>query len=100
MPVAKSRTKKEITPAAGALAIDYPSEGDRVIQGHYAVRISAASGPVDVSINGGEWQSCREANGYFWFDWWPETTGKQKITARQSKKTAARACTVIAPNSN
>jgi hypothetical protein len=30
---------------------------------------------MKVSINGGAWQDCRPANGYWWFDWWNFETG-------------------------
>ena len=82
-------------------SIDFPREGDTVLPGHYAVRISAKSGS-DVEIStGGDWQACREAVGYFWFDWWPTKPGRTTLSLRTKmgkgkwKKVGDRTCTVI-----
>jgi len=80
--------------------IDHPSNGDKVQAGHYAVRIGASGGwDVQLSINNGDWQSCREAGGYYWYDWWP-APGKYKLTARlqtadgKGKKSKVVSCEV------
>jgi hypothetical protein len=105
----KSAKTKEVKKSADvvSLSIDFPEEGASIYPGHYAVRISSSlSEPVEISVNGSPWESCREASGYFWFDWWPEETGKTSIsvrsksTAGKTAKTSARTCTVIAPHSN
>jgi hypothetical protein len=97
----KNRSKKS-TPES-APTIDYPTENEQIFPGHYAIRVSS-SGPVEVSINEGPWEVCREANGYFWFDWWPEKSGKFKIAVRiagkEAKKPIFRKGTVMAPQSN
>lgn len=77
----KSKSQTESSPIA--LSIDYPQEGDVVLEGHYAVRISVPfAGQTQVSVNKGPWQTCRPDSGYQWFDWWPEKSGKQKLEAR------------------
>ncbi len=83
--------------------VDYPQERDMVAPGHYAIRISGATAQTEVSINGGKWQGCRFADGYHWFDWYPEKAGTSKITARTQgsgggwKSSAERTCVVLAP---
>ena len=82
------------------VTIDYPTSGEKLNAHHYAVRIGAGNGwGVELSIDSGDWQSCREAGGYFWFDWWP-ASGKHKLTARmqtadgKGKKSKAVSCEV------
>jgi len=108
-----SRIKKSITPApknkaaepAPTVSIDYPREGDLVLAGHYAVRISAkASGSVQICVNKGDWSECRNSGGFFWYDWWPAKAGKYTLTARVQigkgtpVKSDPRACTVVSNN--
>jgi hypothetical protein len=64
--------------------IDFPQEGDVIPNGgHYAVRIGAkARGNVEVSLDNKKWHPCREAVGYYWFDWFPGKTGDFKLIAR------------------
>jgi len=64
------------------LGIDYPQAGEPVARGHYAIRISGCDGECQVSIDDGDWQSCRSADGYWWYDWCPTETGRQRISAR------------------
>jgi hypothetical protein len=87
------------------VAIDYPIENEMVFSGHYAIRISCPQNTsVEVSIDGGPWQACRQSNGYFWFDWWPEKGGVHNISARPAglnkKKAPVRTCTVSEPHKN
>ena len=54
------------------ICIDYPQNNETVYCGHYCFRLGARKpcSAMQVSINGGEWQNCRQASGYWWFDWW------------------------------
>ena len=88
---------------ASAVVIDYPREGDLLLSGHYAVRITSAhDNQVQISINNGDWQDTRAAGGFFWFDWWLSKPGKYTLVARAKKgkatpkKSANRNCTVVA----
>ena len=62
--------------------VDYPQAGEKVQRGHYAVRISSAGSECQISINEGDWQDCRHADGFAWFDWQPETAGSHRISVR------------------
>ena len=64
------------------LSIDYPQADEKVARGHYAIRISGCAGECQVAIDGGEWQSCRSADGYQWYDWNPAETGTHRISVR------------------
>lgn len=65
------------------LIIDYPKEGEILNPKHYAVRISASDGEVELSIDGSDWISCRKSVGYYWFDWYYILPGKHKCLARK-----------------
>ncbi len=59
-------------PKADTLTIDYPRDGEPVCAGHYAIRLTAAEADlVQIRIDGGDWQNCRQAVGHYWFDWAP-----------------------------
>jgi hypothetical protein len=84
-----------------SVSVDFPKEKEVVNQGHYAIRISGdVSGRAEVQINGGEWKVCRIADGYHWFDWYPQKAGPSKISARIRQGASAwvtsseRTCTV------
>lgn len=75
--------KAEKATKAPEILLDYPRNGETVAPGHYAIRISAKpEHAVEVSIDGGEWLSCRESVGFYWYDWTPAGTGEVKIVAR------------------
>lgn len=63
------------------LCIDYPQAGEKVQAGHYAIRISGCAAKCQVMIDDGEWQTCRSADGFCWYDWAPEA-GRHKIAVR------------------
>ena len=66
------------------ICIDYPQNNETVYCGHYCFRLGSrkpCSG-MQVSVNGGAWQNCRQANGYWWFDWWNFNTGNFYLEAK------------------
>jgi len=65
------------------VAIDFPQQGERIVSPDYTFRIGAkTAGAVEISIDGGEWRPCREAEGYWWYDWSGYEPGKHKAVAR------------------
>lgn len=65
------------------IVIDYPVEKETIFGDVYVIRIGASfDGFVEISFNNGEWQPCRFASGYWWFDWMYYKAGDYKITAR------------------
>jgi hypothetical protein len=54
-----------------AVTIDYPKEGESISSGYYSFRISASfkAAKTEVSINGSSWMPCRQAMGFWWYDW-------------------------------
>lgn len=70
---------------SGHATIDFPQVGELVYSGHYAVRISAPEcGGVELSLDGGRWQECRNEAGYWWFDLQGLSAGAHNIAARIS----------------
>lgn len=89
---------------APAVLLDYPQAGETVRPGHYAVRVAAKPElAVEVAVDGGDWLPCREAVGYYWFDWAP-TPGSHTLVARAKNggprwtKSAERAVLVVEEN--
>ena len=66
------------------LSLDYPKQGERIESPFYTLRVTAPQGVriVEVSIDDGEWQPCREAVGYYWFDWSGYRDGEHEVIAR------------------
>jgi hypothetical protein len=66
------------------VTVDYPQKGEQITGSRYSIRISAAQGlrDVEVSIDKGAWLSCRQTDGYWWFDWSAFSTGNHSIAAR------------------
>ncbi len=77
------RAKKTVAKAAD-VHIDFPREGDVLPNsGHYAVRIGAKPDTaVELSFDNKNWFQCREAAGYYWFDWYPTKVSGVTLTAR------------------
>lgn len=103
-PIAPAAPVAVVAPRNGTerqpATIDYPQDAERVFAGNYTIRISATgAGEAQVSVDGGEWQGCREAAGYFWYDWAP-VAGRHKLEVRvrsgkgRWKKGESRSCDV------
>jgi hypothetical protein len=51
-------------------SIDFPKAGETVRHPSYTVRIGAPeAATVSVSVDNGGWEPCRQASGFWWFDW-------------------------------
>lgn len=99
-PRAAAKTAK--TPKAPAVILDFPVQEEKIVPGHYAIRVAAnPEMKVEVSIDGGEWSECRPAVGYYWYDWTPSAAGEHRIVARAKNggprfaKTEERVCLVV-----
>mgnify|MGYP001560093335 CR=1 FL=1 len=64
--------------------IEYPRADETVVSSQYTLRISAPSSVdgVDVSIDQGQWLSCRNEVGYWWYDWSGYEDGEHEVIAR------------------
>lgn len=63
--------------------IDFPREQERLRGPVYVIRLGVGGAQqVELSIDGGSWQSCRLNSGYWWFDWSGIRLGKHTLVAR------------------
>lgn len=79
----KAGPKKEAFDPNNYIMIDHPQENEIISGLHYAIRIGASdNGAAEISFDDGDWQPCRQAAGYWWFDWGYFTPGTHTIVAR------------------
>ena len=73
--------------SAPSVAIEYPKQDEVVRHPEYTVRICARehADAVEVAFDQGDWQPCREALGFWWFDWKGFDSGEHEIVARSRK---------------
>ena len=65
------------------ITVDYPQERENVISRDYTFRIAAKSaGRVEISIDDNVWQPCRQAEGYWWYDWSGYMSGQHQAVTR------------------
>lgn len=64
--------------------VDYPQAGETIAYPQYTARVaaSATATAVDVSIDKGPWQPCRQELGLWWYDWSGYASGDHEIVAR------------------
>ena len=67
-----------------AVRVECPGAGDVIARPSYTIKVAATSGVagVDVSIDQGDWMPCREALGFWWFDWNGFDKGEHELSAR------------------
>jgi hypothetical protein len=84
--------------AATTITLDYPKERECVISPEYTFRIEAkAASRVEISIDDNVWQPCRQADGYWWYDWSGYMSGKHQAIAKiqpqnDGQKSISRTC--------
>lgn len=82
-----TKTAKTKPAATEYVVVDHPKNLETITAGlHYAVRIGAsACTGMDVSIDDQPWQPCRNAVGYWWYDWADFPAGAHQLVARMHK---------------
>ncbi len=81
--MANNAANNKVPPAPRWVNIDYPRPSEKVLKGHYAIRVHAPwANQAQISFNGTSWNDCRNDVGFFWYDWHPERPALQKIYAR------------------
>jgi hypothetical protein len=81
-------TKTTITPTnSNRITIDHPKANETVCRQHYSVRITATPCEnVEICIDDGVWQPCRNSAGYWWYDMHNINTGNHTIAVRLNNK--------------
>lgn len=66
------------------VAIEYPRHDETITSDAYTFRITAMPGvrSVEVSVNDGAWQPCRQAGGAWWYDWSGYGPGEHGVASR------------------
>jgi hypothetical protein len=84
---------------APRLAVEYPQEGEVVASSSYIFRIDANAPRVEIAIDGGDWQSCRRSDDYWWFHWSDYESGRHQAIVRGApqagRESAARTCRFV-----
>lgn len=83
MPSIMTKITKKLL-AAPKVTVDYPEENEKVGSPQYTIRIGTHGGVknVEVAIDQGNWVPCRQACGYWWYDWAGYKDGEHEIVAR------------------
>lgn len=89
-PKGKRGRRKNLTGTDGrkiapmSVALDHPAKGERVTAPCYTLRVGAIGDVerVEVAVDEGPWQSCRQAVGYWWYDWADYKGGWHRVVAR------------------
>lgn len=65
------------------ITVDYPKENEIVTSPEYTFRVAAKSASrVEISIDDNVWQPCRQADGYWWYDWSAYMSGRHQAVAK------------------
>lgn len=82
------KTKEAVKPAEVRAVLDHPQQGEKITAPQYTFRIGAVGDIelVAVSIDQGPWQPCRNASGYWWYDWSGYTGGKHQAEVKAQTK--------------
>jgi len=83
MPVTIAKLTKKLMPAS-KVTVDYPQQNEKINSPRYTIRVGTQGGAknAEVSINQGPWMACRQAVGFWWYDWSGYKEGEQEVTAR------------------
>lgn len=79
--MATTKRRKHARVHTGMLAVDYPRQNESITSSDYTVRVFAPEGAarVGISIDQGPWKSCRNAAGFWWYDWSGYENGEHQI---------------------
>jgi len=72
----------------GCAVLDHPREGEIITAQYYTFRVGATGdiARVEISINAGPWQPCRNSVGYWWYDWAGYAEGRYQAAVRAQAK--------------
>lgn len=77
---------------AAMLAVEYPRQNEKITSSTYTVRVYAPENAktVGISIDQGEWTSCRPSVGYWWYDWSGYENGEHEISVSMETSEGTR----------
>ena len=79
------------------ISVDHPRRGERILFPQYTFRVeTSSSDAVEISIDGEGWRACRQAVGYWWYDWSDYQSGLHQVVVRlrprDGETTPAQTC--------
>lgn len=82
------KTKEAVKPVEARAVLDHPQQGEKITAPQYTFRIGTIGDIelVAISINNGPWQPCRNAAGYWWYDWTGYIGGRYQAEAKAHTK--------------
>ncbi len=83
-PVATLAPAAVAAPAELLISIDYPQQDEGVSSRQYTFRLGTnrEASKIEVSIDRGPWLPCRQAAGFWWYDWANYQPGVHRVVAR------------------
>lgn len=68
--------------------LDHPQQGEKITAPRYTFRVGTigAIERVEISLNQGPWEPCRNSVGYWWYDWSGYTAGRYQLAVRAQTK--------------
>ena len=77
-----------VKPGGVCVVLDHPQQGEKITAPHYTFRIGTSGDieRVEISLNKGPWQSCRNAVGYWWYDWADYAAGRYQVVVKAQSK--------------
>jgi len=93
-----------LAPTPPYIWLDYPEEQAHLSASHdYVIRLGVGGEQaVEIAFDGGAWQPCRYAAGFWWYDWSAITPGTHTLVARMQTaegtwyRTPVRTCHAFA----
>lgn len=81
---AAPKAEDTVKPGEICAVLDYPQQGEKITAPHYTFRVGTIGdiSRVEISLNDGPWQACRNAAGYWWYDWSGYTAGRYQLAVR------------------
>lgn len=85
---AAPETKAAARTGGVSAVLDHPKQGENITAPQYTFRIGTLGDIelVAISINNGPWQPCRNAAGYWWYDWAGYTGGRYQAEVKAQTK--------------
>jgi len=77
-----------VKPSEVSAVLDHPQQGEKITAPRYTFRIGAVGAVerVEISLNEGPWQACRNAVGYWWYDWADYAAGRYQAVVKGQTK--------------
>ena len=85
---APRETEAAVKTGGVSAVLDHPQQGEKITAPQYTFRIGTLGDIelVAISINQGPWQPCRNAAGYWWYDWAGYTVGRYQAEVKAQTK--------------